>query len=441
MCWPAGSVTIERDFTEAAFDSASFQLTLSKEVGICVNSRVDSSSTRQRALATRAGRYVRQSTGYSAFIPSDLPPDPPIDLGSLAQVLSDATLAIGRLDGVGLTLPNPDLFVAMYVRREAVLSSQIEGTQSTLDDVLAFELDAKAVRSPSDASEVFNHVAAMNYGLQRLESLPLSLRLIREIHGVLMTGVRGDKKDPGEFRHSPNWIGPQGGSLNDAAFVPPPPHELARLLGDFEAFSRDRGDLPALIHAGIAHAQFETIHPFLDGNGRVGRLLITFLLVHEGVLHRPLLYLSYFLRRHRSEYYDRLMAVRHDGQWEQWLDFFLRGVAETAAEATATAASIVRLRDKDRSSIQDLGVYGLQLLDHLYQQPVVNVAVAQSTLGVSWPTANKLVGLFEIRGLLREVTGHKRNRVFRYEPYLDLFADPVAMAPADVPPNPGRTQA
>jgi Uncharacterized conserved protein len=207
----------------------------------------------------------------------------------MSRVLSEANLAIGRLDGVGRTLPNPDLFVAMYVRREAVLSSQIEGTQSTLDDVLAYELDATAVRLPSDVSEVVNHVAAMNYGLQRLTTLPLSLRLIREIHGVLMQGVRGESKDPGEFRRSQNWIGPRGGSLADAAFVPPPTSELDRLLGNFETFAREPGGLPALVHAGIAHAQFETIHPFLDGNGRVGRLLITFLLVHEGVLHRPLL--------------------------------------------------------------------------------------------------------------------------------------------------------
>jgi Fic family protein len=387
--------------------------------------------TRLRAPSSRSGRYIRQPSGYSAFYPNDLPPDPKIDLGSLTQVLSDANLAIGRLDGVGRTLPNPDLFVAMYVRREAVLSSQIEGTQSTLDDVLAYELDSNAVRLPSDVSEVVNHVAAMNFGLARLATLPLSLRLIREIHGVLMQGVRGDERDPGEFRRSQNWIGPQGGSLADAAFVPPPTTELDRLLGNFEGFARQRGEWPALIHAGMAHAQFETIHPFLDGNGRVGRLLITFLLVHEGILHRPLLSLSDYLKRHRSEYYDRLMAVRHDGNWEGWLDFFLRGVAETAEEATTTAGAIVQLRERNRAEIQDLGAHAIQFLDYLYEHPVTNVAAAQAALGVSWPTASKLVQQFVSRGILREMTGLKRNRVYRYEPYLRMFVEPAPVDPND----------
>jgi len=387
--------------------------------------------SRQRVTSTRTGRYIRQLSGYSAFVPNELPPNPPVEPGPLTQVLSDANLAIGRLDGVGRTLPNPDLFVAMYVRREAVLSSQIEGTQSTLDDVLAYELGASAVRLPGDVSEVVNHVAAMNYGLQRLVSLPLSLRLIREIHGVLMQGVRGDQNDPGEFRRSQNWIGPRGGSLADAAFVPPPTAELDRLLGNFESFAREPGGWPALIHAGMAHAQFETIHPFLDGNGRVGRLLVTFLLVHEAVLHRPLLYLSHFLKRHRSEYYDRLMAVRHDGDWEGWLDFFLRGVAETAEEGTTTAGAIVQLREHDRAAVQDLGTHAIQMLDHLYTRPVINVAAAQEALHISWPTANKLVLQFAARGILREMTGLRRNRVFRYEPYLQMFTEPAPIDPGD----------
>lgn len=401
---------------------------------------MEAAPTRTRATSDRSGRYIRQPSGYSAFYPNDLPPTPKIDLGALTQVLSDANLAIGRLDGVGRTLPNPDLFVAMCVRREAVLSSQIEGTQSTLDDVLAYELDSKAIRLPSDVSEVVNHVAAMNYGLQRLNTLPLSLRLIREIHGVLMLGVRGDERDPGEFRRSQNWIGPRGGSLVDAAFVPPPTMELDRLLGNFEGFARERGELPALVHAGIAHAQFETIHPFLDGNGRVGRLLITFLLVHEGILHRPLLYLSYFLKRHRSEYYDRLMAVRHDGNWEGWLDFFMRGVAETAEEATTTAGAIVQLRERDRANVQDLGAHAIQFLDYLFEHPVTNVGAAESALGVSWPTASKLVQQFLARDVLREMTGMKRNRVYRYEPYLRLFADSATVDPSEAGPPQDATQ-
>ncbi|TAK67226.1 MAG: Fic family protein, partial [Dehalococcoidia bacterium] len=299
------------------------------------------------AESHRAGRYVQQPTGYKAFVPAPLPPDPPIDVDSaIVRLLSEANLAVGRLDGAAQTLPDPDLFVAMYVRQEAVLSSQIEGTQSTLDDVLAFELDAAGSRGlPQDVSEVVNYVHAMNYGLNRLASLPLSLRLIREIHGELLHEGRGSERSPGEFRQSQNWIGPANTPLNRALFVPPPVTEMNDALDNFERFLHERGDLPVLIHCGIAHAQFETIHPFLDGNGRVGRLLITFQLCHENVLQRPLLYLSNFLKRNRVEYYDRLMAVRTAGDWEGWLRFFLRGVAETAEEATLTARSIVSLRE------------------------------------------------------------------------------------------------
>jgi cell filamentation protein, protein adenylyltransferase len=383
--------------------------------------------------AIRAGRFIRQPAGYTAFVPTPLPPDPLIDLGRLSALLSSADQAIGRLDGVGLTLPNPELFVAMYVRREAVLSSQIEGTQSTLDDVLAYELDANRTQLPGDVGEVVNHVAAMNYGLQRLEALPLSNRLIKEIHERLMRDVRGAERSPGEFRRTQNWIGPSGGSLANAAFVPPPVHEMETAMGDLEKFLHEPGDLPRLVHAGLAHAQFETIHPFLDGNGRVGRLLITFLLVHGGVLHRPLLYLSYFLKRHRSEYYDRLMAVRQDGDWESWLGFFLRGVAETANEATSTAGAIVALRDHHRALASDLGAHGIQLLDHLFAQPLLNVNAVGAALAISWPTANKLAQAFTERGILDEATGFRRNRVFRYSPYLALFRDPVPMVDSEGP--------
>jgi Fic family protein len=379
-----------------------------------------------QTTSSRSGRYVRQLSGYSAFIPTPLPPDPPLQLGTFVPLLSQADQAIGRLDGVGRTLPNPDLFVAMYVRREAVLSSQIEGTQSSLDDVLAFELDGSRTRFPDDVAEVVNHVAAMNFGLQRLETLPLSLRLIREIHEHLLEGVRGSGKDPGEFRRTQNWIGARGALLADAAYVPPPPAELMAALGDFEKFLNEPGDMPSLIHAALAHAQFETIHPFLDGNGRVGRLLITFLLVCRGVLHRPLLYLSYYLKRHRTEYYDRLTSVRLDGDWEGWLRFFLQGVYETAEEATSTAGKIVSMREQHLALVSDLGANGIQLLDHLYRQPMLDIKAAVKALRVSWPTANKLAAAFEERGVLVEVTGHHRNRVFRYSPYMALFAEPAS---------------
>jgi Fic family protein len=337
--------------------------------------------------------------------------------------LSRADQALGRLDGMAETLPNPDLFVAMYVRREAVLSSQIEGTQSTLEDVLAFELDAKGREFPKDVEEVVNYVRAMNYGLKRLQELPLSLRLIREIHAELLRGVRGAKRRPGEFRTSQNWIGPANVPLSKATFVPPPVHEMREALGNFEKFLHQPHDLPVLVGCGLAHAQFETIHPFLDGNGRVGRLLITLLLVHRRVLHRPLLYLSHYLKRHRSQYYDRLMAIREAGDWEGWLKFFLGGIAETADEAVETARAILNLREQHRGLLQEkhLGMSGLRLLDLLFEQPLVNVNAVKSYLKVSFVTANKLVEQLQKLRLLKETTGGQRNRRYRYAPYLALF--------------------
>lgn len=377
--------------------------------------------------SARAGRYVRQRAGYAAFIPAPLPPDPPVVLdGPLHALLSRADQAVGRLDGVIQTVPNPDFFVYMYVRREAVLSSQIEGTQSTLEDLLAVELDPRpAWRDlPRDVDEVVRYVHAMNYGLARLSDLPLSLRLITEIHGELLTGVRGSHRLPGEFRRSQNWIGPENATLEEATFVPPPIYEMKQSLDNFERFLHDQ-ELPALVHAGLAHAQFETVHPFLDGNGRVGRLLITFLLVHRGVLHRPLLYLSVYLKRHRAEYYDRLMAIRNAGDWESWLRFFLTGVAQTAEEATVTARAILNLREEHRGVVQDRigGVNGLRLLDLLFERPLVHVNLVKDKLGVAFVTANKLVEQLEGLGIVDEITGRKRDRIFSYTPYVALFRD------------------
>jgi Fic family protein len=373
---------------------------------------------------TRAGRVIRQPEGYGAFIPAKLPPDPPLRFdGQLATVLAGAGTALGRLDGVAATLPNPELFVAMYVRREAVLSSQIEGTQSTLDDVLAFEIDSDHSKLPADIEEVVNYVRAMNYGLHRLETLPLSLRLLREIHGQLLAGGRGSAKAPGEFRQSQNWIGAP--RLAEAIFIPPPVHEMRAALGDLERFLHDSGGLDPLIVCALAHAQFETIHPFLDGNGRVGRLLITFLLCHAKVLQRPVLYLSHYLKQHRGTYYDRLMAVRYEGDWEGWLRFFLTGVATVAREAEQTARRIVELREQLRDAAQaaDVSVNMLKLMDHLYEQPVINVKAAQETLRVSFPAAGRMINELEENGILVEMTGGRRNRMFRFAPYLDLFDD------------------
>jgi Fic family protein len=343
----------------------------------------------------RAGTYVRQASNYRAFIPARLPPDPPIARDDeLERRLSDADRALGRLDGVASVLPNPDLFVAMYVRHEAVLSSQIEGTQSTLDDLLEYELEASRTTRPKDVEEVVNYVGAMNHGLRRLAELPLSLRLLKEVHAKLLAGVRGGHRQPGEFRTTQNWIGPAGCPLAEADFVPPPPHEMLQALGELETFLHDRQQLPVLIRCGLAHAQFETIHPFLDGNGRVGRLLISLLLCEREVLHRPLLYLSYFFKAHRAQYYDRLMAVRNDGDWEGWLKFFLRGVYEVSQSATDTARAILELRERHRQTIAGgvaVGSNAAALLDHLFKQPLVSIRDAEAVMGCSYVTAARVV--------------------------------------------------
>jgi Fic family protein len=375
--------------------------------------------------STRAGRFSSEGSSYEAFLPTPLPPDPPIAVDSeMLTILSAADQALGRLDGVIQTVPNPDLFVAMYVRREAVLSSQIEGTQSTLDDLLSAELEPAAPGLPQDVEEVVNYVRAMNYGLDRLATLPLSKRLIREIHSELLSSGRGAHRMPGEFRHDQNWIGPQGAPIERATFVPPPVPQMHAALDDFERFLHDDSEHPVLVHVGLAHAQFETIHPFLDGNGRVGRLLITFLLVHRRALHRPLLYLSHYLKQNRTEYYDRLTAIRRRGDWEGWLRFFLQGVAQTATEATETARAILMMRDRHTLVAQDrAGLNGVRLLDLLFRRPLVNVNLVRDELGLSFATANNLVAQFEGAGILREVTGGRRRRVFRYDAYIALLQD------------------
>jgi Fic family protein len=388
--------------------------------------------------STRAGRFVSQSSGYRAFLPAPLPPDPPVSVnGDMLRLLSEADIALGRLDGIVKVVPDPDFFVGMYVRREAVLSSQIEGTQSTLEDLLEVELAPERQDRFADVGDIVNYVRAMNYVLKRVQELPLSLRLIREIHDELLRGGRGARAAPGEFRTTQNWIGPAGATLATASFVPPPVREMKDALGDLESFLHRQANFPVLFDVGLSHAQFETIHPFLDGNGRVGRLLITFQLVHAGVPRRPLLYLSSFLKLHRAEYYDRLMAVRTNGDWEGWLRFFFRGVAATAEEATTTVERIFELRERHRAQVLDaagLGHSGLRLLALLFEHPLVNVNLVKDRLGIAFPTANRLVARFEEEGLLVETTGQQRSRVFRYEPYLSFFEEPA--------PEPGqRTEA
>ncbi len=378
--------------------------------------------------ASRAGQYVKQIEGYRAFIPNPLPPVPEIIMDQeMWNLLSQADRALGRLDGATDALPNPDLFVFMYIRKEAVLSSQIEGTQASLIDVLEFESQALQPDNPQDVAEVVNYISAINYGLERLKELPVSLRLIREIHQELMKGVRGAERNPGEFRRSQNWIGAGGCSLAEASYVPPPPHEMLQALDNLEKFLHSPQPMPTLIKVGLAHAQFETIHPFLDGNGRTGRLLITFLLCEQNILQRPLLYISYYFKKYRSEYYDRLQAVRDSGNWEGWLKFFLRGVYEVAQEAAATARKIVNLKEEHRQLV--LNTMGrrsgnaIALLESLYFRPIFTVEHAEAITNLSYPNANTLIKDLSDIGLLQEITGQKRNRAFSYAPYLAVFRD------------------
>lgn len=376
--------------------------------------------------STRAGRYIQQDSGYSAFMPAPLPPSPKINLSDkLKRKLSNAENALGRLDASIQTLPNPDLFVFMYVRKEAVLSSQIEGTQSSLHDVLAAEAQILDPHRPRDVAEVINYIDAMNYGINRLSELPVSIRLIREIHGRLLAGVRGSNFTPGELRRSQNWIGPAGSTLAQASFVPPPPQELGQTLSDLERFLHAEDDLPTLMRIGLAHAQFETIHPFLDGNGRIGRLLITFLLCEQGLLKKPVLYLSHYFKFHRQTYYDHLQAIRQKGDWESWLFFFLDGLTRISIEAEETARKITELREVHRLKIMEsfgrVVGNGLRVFDFLFQHPLVSVEQVKAVTKTSFPAANQLIKKFVDCEILTEITGNKRHRRYQYTTYLRLF--------------------
>ncbi len=382
----------------------------------------------------RTGHYIRQPNGYRAFAPKPLPFDPPVQMSEeLISTLSKADQALGRLDASADILPNPDLFVYMYVRKEAVLSSQIEGTQASLTDLLEYEASQARRRLQSDVVEVANYVRAMNYGIERLGNLPLSNRLLREIHAELLRGVRGSNKLPGEFRISQVWIGPSESDLSTAVFVPPPALEVERAIGDLESYIYRDAPTPVLIKAGLVHSQFETIHPFLDGNGRMGRLLITFLLCQQGALKRPLLYLSAYFKEHRDEYYNRLQAVRDSGDIEGWLQFFLTAVWRVSDEAAEMARQILAMREQHRLLVQSQvagSVHGLELLDSLYERPYTTVNRTASLLGVSYPTANNLVNSFANLGLVQEITGQTRDRIFIYSPYLDLLERGIGVSPS-----------
>ena len=380
-------------------------------------------ATGQYAASIAGGETVR------AFVPDPLPPVPPLDLGGARQTaLEKATLALGRLDSIALLLPDPQLFLYAYVRREAVLSSQIEGTQSSLSDLLLFELDELPGVPFDDVVEVSNYVAALEHGMARLrEGFPLCNRLLREMHARLMARGRGADKAPGEFRRSQNWIG--GTRPGNARFVPPPPLEVEPCMSALEQFihgasGEQSGNLPVLLKAALAHVQFETIHPFLDGNGRLGRLLIALLLHEGGALTQPLLYLSLYFKQHRALYYELLDRVRTEGDWEAWVDFFLEGVEQTAHGAVQTARRLVDLFQQDTRRVQSGGrgaANVLRVLDTLRQRPLSSLRQIGPSAGISFPTASKAMLTLVEMGIARELTGQRRNRVFVYDAYLNIL--------------------
>lgn len=357
-----------------------------------------------------------------AFVPNPLPPEPPVAWDG--PQFQRASVALGRLSGVTSLLPDPHLFLYSYVRKEALLSSQIEGTQSSLSELLLFENDAITGAPIDDVLEVSNYVTAMNHGLARMrDGFPLSLRLLKEIHAHLLAKGRGSDKQPGDFRTSQNWIG--GTRPGNARFVPPPPHQLLDCLGALEKFLHDER-VPSLVRAALAHVQFETIHPFLDGNGRVGRLLVTLVLCHDGVLPQPLLYLSLYLKQHRQTYYDLLQKVRETGDWEAWLNFFLAGVEATAMQATDTVGRLLHLFQQDRARLHQLGrAAGSAPRVHEFMQkhPMVSSPQLTKALGLSKPAVNAALATLVELGIAEETTGQKRWRVFSYREYLRILSE------------------
>ncbi len=376
----------------------------------------------------KSGRTIRCADGYRAYVPNPLPPR--IEwTPALLTALSEADHTLGRLAGAGGRLPNPHLLIRPFVRREAVLSSRIEGTQATLGELLAVEAGAAVDRSPDDLREVANYVAALEHGVARLKKLPLSLRLTRELHERLMKGVRDDAARPGEFRRSQNWIGPPGSTLANASFTPPPPKEMMECLGAWELFLHDRS-LPPLVQIALAHSQFEAIHPFLDGNGRVGRLLITLFLVERELLPSPLLYLSAFFDATRREYYDRLSAVTREGAWEAWLIYFLTGVARQSEDVLSRAERILKLLEKWRIEAAALSSRTpILLVDLLASNPYLTVKGASERMGVAFTTAKRGVEQLEGKGILTQVGGGKRDRVFCARPLLAILDEPARLMP------------
>lgn len=376
-------------------------------------------------MENRAGYYRTNLSGemaYKSFVPNALPPVPPIDMSEeMVSLLVKANSQIAVLESIATRIPNVDLFISMYVRKEALMSSQIEGTQATLEDVLDPMIDANMNRNVSD---VVNYIKATEFAVRRLKELPLCNRLIKETHGVLMSGVRGQEKNPGEFRYSQNWIGGQGSTLKNARYIPPSPEDMTLAMSDLEKYMNADDDLDALIRVALIHYQFETIHPFLDGNGRVGRLLITLFLMEKNVLTIPALYISYFLKKNRVEYYDRMSEVRAKGNYEQWVKFFLQALLESAEDAIATIDELVMLHDKNADLIAKMGrasKNAMLVFKYVESNPIIEIQKTSEALGIAYNTTSSAVNRLVDIGILTQTTNANRNRTFAYEEYLAVL--------------------
>lgn len=379
-------------------------------------------------METRAGKFKSNLSGeatYKSFVPSPLPPAPPIDMDSeMVNLLVKASSQLAILDGIAARIPNMDLFVSMYVRKEALMSSQIEGTQATLEDILDPTLEVNTNRNVAD---VVNYIKATEYAINRLKSLPLCNRLLKETHGVLMKGVRGQEKSPGEFRYSQNWIGGQGSTLKNARYIPPCPEDMEMAMSDLEKFINAEDEMNDLIRAALIHYQFETIHPFLDGNGRVGRLLITLYLMKKKVMTTPALYISYFLKSNRIEYYDRMTEVRRKGDYEQWVRFFLQAVYESAQDATETIDKLTALHDKNIGLIKGMGRASKNtelVFRYIEANPIIEIRKTADTLGLSFNTVSSAIKRLTEHGILeRTLIGTNRRRTFAYTEYLSILKE------------------
>lgn len=376
-------------------------------------------------MNNRAGYYKQNLSGemaYKSFVPNPLPPVPPIELSEdIVGLLVKANSQLAVLESIAARIPNVELFISMYVRKEALMSSQIEGTQATLEDILNPMLDTNTNRNIAD---VVNYIKATEFAITRLQTLPLCNRLIKETHAVLMKGVRGQEKNPGEFRYSQNWIGGQGSTLKNARYIPPSPDDMQNAMSDLEKYINTDDDLDALIQAALIHYQFETIHPFLDGNGRVGRLLITLFLMDKGILTTPALYISYFLKKNRVEYYDRMTEVRAKGNYEQWIIFFLQAIMESAGDATSTIDELITLHDTNTSVISKLGRASkntMLVFDYLESNPIIDIGKTAEALSITFNTASSAVRRLVDAGILVQTGGGGRNRTFAYEAYLDIL--------------------